>query len=396
MKKLIFIMGLNLLFGIIENVFSQELLTYQGPYKNGTASYQYSEGNNFERVFQGPFKYSEDEITITGQFINNKKNGQWVTIKVDKAISNGKPLKKEILTGQYLNDQMEGLWSIERTDLEKNKPIISSQVNFKDGYLVGSFKYYNSNSGFILNNIEQINELSLIGNFDSKGYFDSVWIASYKINNIPYELIRKFKSGLLFFELKRNLSTGEILNKYDNPAAPVKYPHFKGAFEYSVKFVTCITNYPDELYSQVLNIWECIKKPNTYEYKNLNSYESFSNYEHENVLVGQSYNPEDYIDPRIETKKNIEQSNKQKLNSLIFKADSLFNIKKYDDAELYYIEAETYPFVKTPYIDSQLSKIKDIRDQQDPVVQDMKRMQQEAEQNRASRLIKAKNIFKNP
>ena len=394
MKQLKITLVLIFFIGIFQNVFSQQIKTYQGPFKNGNSTYQYYDTDE-GRIYQGPFKYTEEGITITGQYDKNKRSGQWITSKVDKNNINGKVQKKEILTGHYSNDLMEGLWTIERTDLENNKTLLSSQANFKDGYLIGMFKYYNSNTGFILNNIEQINELSLIGNFDNNGNFDSIWIANYKVNKIPFEFNRKFKKGLLFFELKRNLSTGEIISKYDNPTTPVKFPHFESSFEYSIKFVTCINNYPNELYSQVLNIWECIKTPNTYELEKLNSYIDLNNLEHTNVLVGGLYNPEDYIDPRIETKKQTDQINKLKLNSIISKADSLFNNKKYDAAEVYYLQAEGYPYEHTPYIDSQLKKIENLRNQQDPVIQDQQKTQKEAEENKNPKYKRIINVFKN-
>ena len=36
---------------------SQTLKTFQGAYENGNATYQYYENENFERFFQGSFKY---------------------------------------------------------------------------------------------------------------------------------------------------------------------------------------------------------------------------------------------------------------------------------------------------------------------------------------------------
>ena len=62
--------------------------TYSGPYGNrsrpyggkitGTATYQYIDDPNGGRIYDGSFKYKDDEITYTGNFKNNRQVGKWI------------------------------------------------------------------------------------------------------------------------------------------------------------------------------------------------------------------------------------------------------------------------------------------------------------------------------
>jgi hypothetical protein len=266
MKTLKITIGLILLIGVVQNVFSQQIKTYQGKYEEGSAIYQYFEDENYERIYQGNFKYTADYVTVIGQYDKNKRVGKWTITKTppDMTIF-GKHLEgyKEIVTGNYLNGELDGLWTLIRNNEKTKKEILRSSATFKEGYLVGSFIY--NDKDFTLNNNETIN-LSLTGNFDQNGNFDSLWVADYKKDGIPFEKIRKFKDGSVYFFLIRNLSTGEIIEKYDNPVTPIVF--YINSYTTTNKFVDYIEDSPDEIYSPVFEKWERIKTPNSYDFEN--------------------------------------------------------------------------------------------------------------------------------
>jgi hypothetical protein len=353
MKLLKITFVLVFFIGFFQNVFSQQIKTYQGPYKNGTAVYQYYDGNNYDRIYQGSFKYTSEYVSITGQYKNNEKIGLWTITKVEKGFIDKKILIKEIVTGKYINNKMNGLWTLRTNNLETKKVIINSEVYFKEGYLIDLFKYYNSN--FTLDASGNHSELSLVGKFDHDCNFDSTWVAKYTLNGIPFEEIRKFQSGLLYFYLTRNISTGESDKKYDNPLTPMKFYVTKGTSSavYSTKFIYFLQYHPDNIYSKVFEIWKQIKTPDSYEFEEYFPYIKDTGSDILlNVLAGSDYrDPNDFRDERSIT-------SQLNFNSIILKADSAFNNKKYDDAIILYRNA--LYLGDSPHADSQLKKLMEI------------------------------------
>ena len=57
--------------------FSQKLQIYSGAFEGGKATYQYYENDQYERVYHGDFKYQSEGLTVTGKFVNGKKDGIW-------------------------------------------------------------------------------------------------------------------------------------------------------------------------------------------------------------------------------------------------------------------------------------------------------------------------------
>ena len=49
---------------VILQLHAQTLKTYSGPYGKGTATYQYYEDNNGERVYHGTFTYKKTTFTL--------------------------------------------------------------------------------------------------------------------------------------------------------------------------------------------------------------------------------------------------------------------------------------------------------------------------------------------
>jgi hypothetical protein len=243
------------LLSFFQYSFSQQLKTYQGAYKEGTATYQYYENKNYERIFQGSFKYISDYVIVIGNYDNNKRVGRWT---ITKTLPDGDyfliHLKgyKEVVTGNYINGDMDGLWSLKQIDEKTKKTIKNSQVYFKKGYLINTFKYYTE---FGFNDYETIN-LSMNGKYDNKGNFDSTWVVNYKKNGIPFEDIRKFNNGILYFHIIRNLSDGEITKDiHDN-------------LESLERFGDYLNDNFVELYSSIFDNWRRIKTPNSYDFEN--------------------------------------------------------------------------------------------------------------------------------
>ena len=372
-----------LMTGIFQTAIPQQIKSYNGPFKEGTATYQYYD-DNYERVYQGSFTYTSEYLNITGQYNKNVKVGKWSFTKRTNPLYEN---LKETLVGEYNNGKMNGLWTLKRTDLKTNKILINSSAFFKEGYLTSEFKYYNSR--ITLNPYGQNSDISLTGKFNNNGNFDSIWVTNYKINEIPFENIKKLKDGILYFNLTRNLSTGEIIEKYDDP---IGEDILDNTFDYS------LTHNPDNLYSRVFEVWVKIKKIETYESEDLNIYHSFST----------NYNLTDIVLDNFQNKKISE------FNSIISKADSAYNDKKYDDAIILYRKALT--IYGSDYANSQLEKLnhyiqtkaaKEDREKsmktkehndsvyrESAVYKDQLKMQKEAEENRGPKYKRIINVLK--
>ena len=116
MKKLIFSLTL-LSFAYSNASIAQGTLTFEGEYESGKATYEYIEGDMQQRLLNGKFQYEEvrdittrdgeNEILVTGNFINDKKHLAWgYTIKslADTGLT-------ESIIGNYLEGQKSGLWT---------------------------------------------------------------------------------------------------------------------------------------------------------------------------------------------------------------------------------------------------------------------------------------------
>jgi hypothetical protein len=78
-----------------------------------------------------------------------------------------------------------------------------SKCTFIENHFIGSFLYENG-STFIS------------GDFDSNGFMNKIWRVNWTYEEIPYEEVRYYKNGYCYKLIYRNLSTGEILNKFDS------------------------------------------------------------------------------------------------------------------------------------------------------------------------------------
>jgi len=197
----------------------QPVKTYQGAFNSrlttGKATYQYTENDNYERIYCGSFKYIADKnyMNITGGFKNNLKEGLWkftvTNYPVFLAVQNG------TASGSYKLGKMDGKWSyfshILGTSQEYDQKINSKAI-FSNGNLIGHFEYNETN--------KTSTSIFIKGKFNENGLFDSTWIIkAITDNGIVFENIRKYKNGVLYFQLFRNVGTGEILLKFDESAS---------------------------------------------------------------------------------------------------------------------------------------------------------------------------------
>ena len=222
MKLLVFAIINCLVF----NCFSQERLMYNGVFKGnntvGEAEYEYYENEKFERIFDGVFEYnavlfesgSELNLSIVGNYKENKKHGNWkYNLTLNEPSKNYESLISSV-SGEYSNGSFDGEWTFKRTKvfnisgarnklIENNEVAEYSKANFSDNKLVGEFIYDNGN-------------FKVEGNFDNDGFFDGTWRVTWEdANTIPHEEIRRYKNGFCYMLIFRDLSTGRIINTFD-------------------------------------------------------------------------------------------------------------------------------------------------------------------------------------
>lgn len=183
-------------------VNSQNIKVYNGAYKRGFAKYEYFENKDYERIFEGSFYYSADNITtVKGTFKNNKKTGVWTYI------NNFKNSKMIIKTeGKYSNDRKIGLWTYSKIQLDAKLKSYSVSLNFQNDTLVG-----------------KINLPNLKGQFDNKGKFVGNW--NYKKDNM--EFIAEFRDNILIKLIDRQISDGFINSKYIPVLDSIKFDELR-------------------------------------------------------------------------------------------------------------------------------------------------------------------------
>ena len=206
---------LIILINLAIQLQGQTIKTYNGTFESrqakGRAIYQYTENESYERLYNGNFKFVEDKNTmiITGAFKQNLKDGNW-KFTLTNFPSFGSTNNATIIGGFKLG-QMNGNWTYSHSRIEQfmnisNNMKTNSRATFSNGTLVGLYEYTSSSS-------YKKTSISIKGRFNESGFFDSTWIIKKIIDGVESENIRKYKNGILFFNLYRNIATGEILFK---------------------------------------------------------------------------------------------------------------------------------------------------------------------------------------
>ncbi len=234
---------------------NKQIQTFSGKFEGGTATYLYYENNDYERIYNGAFKYNGSvekyeglDFSINGDFSNNLKEGKWVfSVKHKKSpvlnllsrqekamiqfvlgMGSNEMSQKEIqalqkvvhtgtvevfqtysstLSGNYVAGKLDGVWTFKENSTggkevvltnEKNSPI-NSTVTFKENRMIGDFSY----------KLDEKN--SVIGQFNSSGKLDGKWITKWESKGNGFENISEYENGVLIKMIERNTSTGEIL-----------------------------------------------------------------------------------------------------------------------------------------------------------------------------------------
>lgn len=201
--------------------FGQTLQNFSGSYEaseynKGTATYTYYE-RDYERYYHGVFTYKQRDdlynVTITGNFKDNLRNGKWVFKENQKDeffLSTKYNGYSAIAEGNYIDGKRDGKWIYKRIENTTNKILIESTAFYKNGVLVGDLKFtcvteWLSKKG-----------INFICTFDENGNLYGDWKLKYKENGINREDIRKYENDKLTFQIVRNVSSGEILCKREN------------------------------------------------------------------------------------------------------------------------------------------------------------------------------------
>lgn len=212
MKKIILLVTLALLNF---NSNTQTLQTYNGVFENGKAIYQYYENEKADRIYEGTFKYTSKIYTIIGLFKADKREGLWKISALNKVFSSdlGKIQLNTAITGKYVAGNMDGLWTFSNASKTFNKKTkkynpkaekVVASANFKDNHFIGKFTYDKT----------LISKTKSSGQFDENGFAEGVWLTTYP--KTIEEL--KFKKGVLYSKLVKDITTGEKIIYYDSLA----------------------------------------------------------------------------------------------------------------------------------------------------------------------------------
>ncbi len=193
--------------------FGQSNLTFEGEYESGKATYEYIEGDMQQRLLNGKFQYEElrdiptrdgeNEILVTGNYIQDKKHLAWgYTIKAtaDTGLT-------ETVIGNYVEGQKSGLWTQRIRSNADDHELKVVQASFIKNQFRGPFKF-NFEHPISVN----IKKLVITGGFDSKGLMDGDWNIDYT-NGIGEEFkdVMKFQHGVLAYRSFHNMTKGEVL-----------------------------------------------------------------------------------------------------------------------------------------------------------------------------------------
>ena len=296
--------------------------------KDGEAEYEYYLDKNQQKVLNGNFKifkrYEDISILVSGNYINNKKNGLWIYKYMTYEIGinvNTLTTKKGVTYNSSVSGESTNI-----PDLIKTHEIIYKNDTITDKFV---FNLQQKNNGKLitiselkigLNSINKIytgpvecmviptletRKITLTGNFDEKGAPHGLWVC----NNIKEERFRtnisetnlqdrllkiesNYDHGILLSEKVTDIATSELLINYIRK-------------EPEVKDTTLITetvyfrlpddrNYLHQQYDSASSVFAFDGRFNFYnkEEKYKNNYESsphyfdFSNFTLYNKMIG--------------------------------------------------------------------------------------------------------------
>lgn len=202
---------------IVSLSIAQGKMTYEGPFEQGEATYEYTENDLHEKIFNGRFQYSEtrsiperggdNEVLITGNYMDDKKHLAWgVTVK-----SLAEDGRTETVIGNYLKGEKSGLWTHRLVDNASQKDVKLVKASFIKNHFRGPFNYsYNDSLA------QGLKSLTIKGSFDNTGKLDGTWAIAYTDGNgdsFSDSLI--YMHGVLAFQHSMNVTNPDVLDSKD-------------------------------------------------------------------------------------------------------------------------------------------------------------------------------------
>jgi len=228
---------------LIQLSIGQTKKIYNGNFNSknfqGSASYQYYEDSEQQRIFDGQFTFSTptNSVNISGFFQNNLKSGQWKFIFTN--IANTDILMNCMITatvsGAFDHGNLTNSWTLNRTkvmsfskngisdyyqtqlnalsylfdgkkiDFNKSSTVTEFSIaNFMDNHFIGTFSY-SVNGG----------KSKVSGQFNEFGYFNGTWTITYYQDGILHYQIREYLNGVLLSIKNKDNSTGEVKTIFD-------------------------------------------------------------------------------------------------------------------------------------------------------------------------------------
>ncbi len=236
---------LVLLFAVgiaIHPSWAQNVKTYSGPYQYGTdmydfpgtATYQYYENENYERIYHGSFVFINDRCNVVGTYKNNLKEGVWTYSE----LFNYSKRYTSITTGKFTAGLMDGSWTYSKVDYATKATIKRSSVTFISGAPVGAYTYYDKGEAG-----NAYTDVKVVGQYDSTSVFVGEWVVTYKEDGQPFEQRSTYSNGVRLQYIHRNLATGAIIERQTvNPNEDPNTYYDKGLRlnDYCKSFWQCI------------------------------------------------------------------------------------------------------------------------------------------------------------
>jgi hypothetical protein len=301
------------------NVFAQKTLTYTGAFEDkridvltgdydhayggasGTATYEYYENNNQDRIFEGKFTLKNGQLQINGNFKNNLKDGHWKYI-ISKSPDNTN-FEPCLATaeGNYSNGKLNGTWVFSLVDKKTSKKYSYSKATFINNLVVGTFEFSENSK----------NKFEFKINYDSISNYNGSYYVKYWVESIPFEDQKEYKHGEIIKSLHRNIATGE---KIDSKS----YRYLNGDFW--------------NLYT-ALNFWGC----------NSSGYNGCIRGDNPIFLLAKGTDLKvDNSAKEEKIKNNIALKNNITINNLISSADSCQSHNNLECAHDFYLRAKNF------------------------------------------------------
>jgi hypothetical protein len=115
-------------------------------------------------------------------------------------------LTTKVVTANYDMGNLNGNCNYTETENSTNKVLSKSTSTFKNNTPIGNY-FYSINDGE--------NDFTINIMLNKNGLADSTSSIKYKYNNVPYEYLLKYKNGILYTEIQRNMSNGKIIKRQD-------------------------------------------------------------------------------------------------------------------------------------------------------------------------------------